>query len=62
MLFLYFPDDPAVYIPAAISLSIFVLFSILAFIWIKKYSKKEELRTKKLEEKLRFENHDHGEQ
>ncbi|WP_046176481.1 hypothetical protein [Domibacillus indicus] len=51
--FLYFPEDKSEYIPAAISMSIFVLMAVIAFLLIKRVSKKEEEKTKHLEEKIR---------
>ncbi|CEE02499.1 MULTISPECIES: hypothetical protein [Bacillaceae] len=53
MLYLYFPEDKSEYIPALISFAIFLIFCILTFLWIIKYSKKEELRTKELEEQIK---------
>lgn len=52
MLFLYFPEDKTEYIPAAISLSVFVIACILAFIWVRKISKKQEERARQLEKQL----------
>ncbi|OXS77625.1 hypothetical protein [Domibacillus enclensis] len=51
--FLYFPEDKSEYIPAAISMSVFVLMAVLAFLLIKRVSKKEEEKTKHLEEQIR---------
>lgn len=50
--FLYFPEDKSEYIPAAISMSVFVLMAIGAFLLIKRVSKKEEEKTKHLEEQI----------
>jgi flagellar biosynthesis/type III secretory pathway M-ring protein FliF/YscJ len=50
--FLYFPEDKSEYIPAAISMSVFVLMAIGAFLLIKRISRKEEERTKHLEEQI----------
>jgi large-conductance mechanosensitive channel len=50
--FLYFPEDKSEYIPAAISMSVFVLMAIGAFLLIKRVSKKEEQKTKHLEEQI----------
>lgn len=52
MPFLYFPEDKAEYIPAAISFSIFMIMMLFAFRWILKKSKKQELETKALEERI----------
>ncbi|MBM7648502.1 flagellar biosynthesis/type III secretory pathway M-ring protein FliF/YscJ [Bacillus ectoiniformans] len=52
-LFLYFPEDKSEYIPAAISMSIFMAMAVFVFLYIKKISKKEEEKTKHLEEKYK---------
>lgn len=44
MEFLYFPQDKTEYIPALISLAIFVVLAIITFYLIRRYSKKEEER------------------
>ncbi len=51
--FLYFPEDKSEYIPAAISMGFFVLMAIGTFLLIKRMSKKEEEKTKHLEEQIR---------
>ncbi|WP_428911177.1 hypothetical protein [Niallia sp. Krafla_26] len=51
--FLYFPKDKTEYIPAVISLVIFSLFAYFTFILFRKISKKEEKKTKELEERLK---------
>lgn len=51
-LFLYFPEDKSEYIPAAISMGIFFILAVIAFLLIKKVSKKEEEKTRELEEKI----------
>jgi hypothetical membrane protein len=51
-LFLYFPEDKTEYIPAAIWMVIFFILTILTFRLIKKVSKKEELKTKAIEEEV----------
>ncbi|MDQ0155341.1 hypothetical protein [Robertmurraya andreesenii] len=51
-LFLYFPEDKTEYIPAAISFSIFLIAAILTMRFIVKKSKKDEEKTKALEEKI----------
>jgi flagellar biosynthesis/type III secretory pathway M-ring protein FliF/YscJ len=55
-LFLYFPEDKSEYIPAAIWMAIFFILTILTFRLIKKVSKKEELKTKAIEEEIRQRN------
>ncbi|WP_062350317.1 hypothetical protein [Bacillus kwashiorkori] len=55
-MFLYFPEDKTEYIPAAISFSIFLIACIFTFRWIIKYSRKEEEKTKILEEQAKLEN------
>jgi large-conductance mechanosensitive channel len=51
-MFLYFPEDKSEYIPAAISMGIFFILAVIAFLLIKKVSKKEEEKTRELEEKI----------
>lgn len=51
-LFLYFPEDKSEYIPAGITAVIFLAAALFTMRWIIKVSKKEELKTKKLEEKV----------
>ena len=51
-LFLYFPEDKSEYIPASITMAIFLIAAFLTFRLIKKVSKREELKTKELEEEL----------
>ncbi|WP_233711504.1 hypothetical protein [Lederbergia citrisecunda] len=58
MPFLYFPEDKTEYIPAAISMSIFIFACILTFVLIKKISKKQEAKTKHLEEQIKNEKQD----
>jgi preprotein translocase subunit YajC len=45
MEFLYFPEDKSEYLPALISLSLFVLAAIITMYLLYKHSKKEEKRT-----------------
>ncbi|REJ18477.1 MAG: hypothetical protein C6W57_03575 [Caldibacillus debilis] len=52
-LFLYFPEDKREYIPAAISFSIFFIACVFTFLWIVRYSKKEEEKVKHLEEQVK---------
>lgn len=52
MPFLYFPEDKSEYIPAAISMAIFGAACVLTFIFIKRVSKKQELETKEIEERI----------
>lgn len=52
MPFLYFPEDKSEYIPAAISMAIFGAACVFTFIMIKKVSKKQELATKEIEERI----------
>ncbi|MDQ0344925.1 hypothetical protein ACFFMO_18535 [Lederbergia wuyishanensis] len=56
MPFLYFPEDKTEYIPAAISMSVFIFAAILTFVLIKKVSKKQESKTKHLEDQIKQEN------
>ncbi|MHA6261246.1 hypothetical protein ACXYMX_15370 [Sporosarcina sp. CAU 1771] len=52
MPFLYFPEDKTEYIPAAFSFLIFGILFVFTFRWIRKISKKQELATKELEERI----------
>jgi flagellar biosynthesis/type III secretory pathway M-ring protein FliF/YscJ len=49
-LFLYFPEDKSEYIPASITMAIFLIAALMTFRLIIKVSKREELKTKKMEE------------
>ncbi|RFU70163.1 hypothetical protein D0469_08250 [Peribacillus saganii] len=51
-LFLYFPEDKSEYLPAFITSLIFLVGAVLTTIFIIRYSKKEALKTKKLEEEI----------
>ncbi|WP_342514830.1 hypothetical protein MKY34_08920 [Sporosarcina sp. FSL K6-1522] len=52
MPFLYFPEDKSEYIPAAFSMLFFGILLVLAYRWILRTSKKQELATKELEERI----------
>ena len=52
MPFLYFPEDKAEYIPAAMSFAFFMGLLVLAFIWILRTSRKQAAETKELEERI----------
>ncbi|MBW3111118.1 MULTISPECIES: hypothetical protein [Bacillaceae] len=52
-LFLYFPEDKSEYIPAGITMAIFMVAALVTFRIIQKISKREELKTKRLEEEAR---------
>ncbi|WP_449621658.1 hypothetical protein [Robertmurraya sp. Marseille-Q9965] len=51
-LFLYFPEDKTEYIPAGITSAIFLIAAIITMRWIIKKSKRDEEKTKELEEKM----------
>jgi Ca2+/Na+ antiporter len=51
-LFLYFPEDKSEYIPAVITMLVFLVAAVFTMRWIIKYSKKEVEKTKALEEKI----------
>jgi len=51
-LFLYFPKDKTEYIPASITCVIFLIGALLTMKLIIKVSKREEEKTKKLEEQV----------
>ncbi|MFL0506882.1 hypothetical protein ACH0B5_14130 [Ureibacillus sp. 179-F W5.1 NHS] len=50
--FLYFPEDKSSYIPAAIEMVFLVILCFLAFMWFKRLSKKQEQKTKDLEQRI----------
>lgn len=52
MPFLYFPDDKTEYITAGFSMVFFAVLLVLTFMWIRRHSKKQELETKELEERI----------
>ena len=52
MPFLYFPEDKSEYISAAISMFFFAILLVLTFMWIRRNSKKQELESKELEERI----------
>ena len=52
-LFLYFPEDKREYIPAGLTMAIFLIFAILAMRFIILYNRKEVQKAKELEEQLR---------
>ncbi|MFJ7745290.1 hypothetical protein [Peribacillus sp. NPDC097295] len=51
-MFLYFPEDKSEYIPAGITCMIFLIAAVFTMRAIIKYSKKEELKTKKFEDEV----------
>lgn len=51
-LFLYFPEDKSEYIPAGITCFIFLVAAVITMRLIIRYSKKEEQKTKRLEEEI----------
>ncbi|PLS15695.1 hypothetical protein CVD28_21275 [Bacillus sp. M6-12] len=51
-LFLYFPEDKSEYIPAFITSFFFLVGAILTMKLIIRFSKKEALKTKQLEEEI----------
>ncbi len=52
MEFLYFPDDKTEYIPGLISIVICIIVAYIAFLLIKKYSKKQEEKAKAFEQEV----------
>lgn len=58
--FLYFPEDKSEYIPAAISSLIFLIGAIFTMRFIIRYSRKEALKTKELEEEITKRNQGNG--
>ncbi|WP_026567922.1 hypothetical protein [Bacillus sp. UNC41MFS5] len=56
-LFLYFPEDKSEYIPAAITLVIFIIGAFLTMRVIILVSKREAKKAKELEEQLKNQEH-----
>jgi hypothetical protein len=54
-LFLYFPEDKREYIPAVISLAIFMIAAVITMRLIISYSKREAKKAKELEKRLESE-------
>ncbi|CAH0344606.1 hypothetical protein [Bacillus sp. CECT 9360] len=52
VLFLYFPEDKSEYIPAGITSAIFFIAAVFTMRFIIKYSRKEALKTKELEDEI----------
>jgi len=52
MPFLYFPEDKTQYIPAGLWLLAVIIICILFFRWLKRYSQREQLKTKDLEDRI----------
>lgn len=50
--FLYFPEDKTAYIPAAIEFILILLLCIGVFCLFRRISKRQELKTKELEERI----------
>ena len=49
--FLYFPDDKAEYIPAALEMGIILILCILVFNFFRKKAKRDLEKTREIEEK-----------
>ncbi|WP_335870359.1 hypothetical protein [Bacillus sp. 2205SS5-2] len=54
-LFLYFPEDKSEYIPAGITMVIFAIIAFLTFKMIIRVSKRQEMKTKDMEEAIQKE-------
>jgi hypothetical protein len=54
-LFLYFPEDKREYIPAGLTMAIFLIFAILTMRFIIVYNRREVQKAKELEEQLKKE-------
>lgn len=48
--FLYFPEDKSSYIPAALEFLVIFILCVWVFMFVKRISKKQEQKTKALEE------------
>jgi hypothetical protein len=56
-MFLYFPEDKSEYIPAVISLTIFMIGAVFTMRFIIKVSKREAQKAKEFEEQLKNQDH-----
>ncbi|MBO8176314.1 hypothetical protein [Aeribacillus pallidus] len=61
-LFLYFPEDKSEYIPATITMAIFIIAAIITMRFIIRYSKKEEEKAKQFEQQLKNQQNDDSSQ
>lgn len=52
MEFLYFPEDKTEYIPGIITLVVCIVLAYVAFVLIRKYSKKQEQRAQEFEQEV----------
>lgn len=50
--FLYFPEDKSLYIPAIIEMFCLIVLCFIVFFIVKKISKKQEMKTKDLENRI----------
>lgn len=50
--FLYFPEDKGGYLPAAIEFLVLVVLCAIVFMLFRRLSKKQELKTKEIEERI----------
>ncbi|MGL4522473.1 MAG: hypothetical protein ACRCWQ_07980 [Bacilli bacterium] len=50
--FLYFPTDKSEYIPAILMSTPFIIGAVLAFVYFRKYSKKEQAKFDKIEAEI----------
>lgn len=55
-LFLYFPEDKREYIPAGLTMAIFLIFAVLVMRFLIVYNRKEVQKAKEFEEQLRKKN------
>ncbi|WP_040224586.1 hypothetical protein [Bhargavaea cecembensis] len=52
MPFLYFPEDKSLYIPAFLTLFLFMALGYVFFQWIRKKSRQEEEKARELEKQV----------
>ncbi|MFC5560180.1 hypothetical protein ACFPN4_14000 [Ureibacillus thermophilus] len=53
--FLYFPEDKSAYIPAIVEMIFLVLLCLAVLFAVKRLSKRQEMKTKELEERILME-------
>ncbi|GLC90510.1 hypothetical protein [Lysinibacillus piscis] len=50
--FLYFPEDKSGYIPAAFEFLLMLILCIIVFMVLRRISKKQEIKSKELEDRI----------
>jgi len=53
--FLYFPEDKSAYLPAIVEMIFLILLCFAVLYAVKRFSKRQEMKTKELEERILME-------